>query len=270
MRDKPFSRPTIVAASELLEICTQASFDAVVLRLSLEQAVAAGQSISVAKKCGLLARAVLSNSTITIQTLDGPQNLTEALIREAIAKCSQSLDSPLEIRLGRGLALDGFVPFWDIGEQKYTIIATLPSIVAVTGASDEVHSLIAELAFTTPSGHLMQAIDAHARGDWAAANSQIRTFFESFFDEVAFRLGIDPNRQLTSENRRAALGSLGFLSQQRNEWSVDGKNYVNGLFKMLHTEGSHPGLSDEEHCTFRLQTVLVTSRMFLRRLRLKH
>lgn len=270
MREKPFSRPTIIAASELLEVCTQASFDAVVLRLTLEQAVPAGPSISVAKKCGLLARAILSNPTAIIQTLDGPQNLTETLIREAIAKCSKSLDAPLEIRLRRGLALDGFVPFWDIGEQRYTIIAALPSIVAFTGASDEVHSLIADLAFTTPSGHLMQAIDAHARGDWAAANSQIRTFFESLLDEIAFRLQIDPNRQLTSENRRAALGSLGFLSQQRNEWSTDGKNYVNGLFRMLHTEGSHPGLSDEEHCTFRLQTALVTARMFLRRLKLSH
>lgn len=45
------------------------------------------------------------------------------------------------------------------------------------------------------------------------------------------------------------------------------KNYVNGLFKMLHTHGSHPGLSDEDHCTFRLDVVLVTTRTFLRRLR---
>jgi hypothetical protein len=236
----------------------------------LEQAVPPGTSISVAKKCGLLARAVLANAAVTIQTLDGPQNLTEALIREAMARCSEALDNPPEIRLRRGLALDGFVPFWDRAEQKYTIIAVLPSVVGFTGASDEVHSLITELAFTTPSGHLIQAIDAHARGDWAAANSQIRTFFESLLDEVAFRLNIDSAHQLSSENRRAALGNLGFISQRRNEWSLDGKNYVNGLFKMLHTEGSHPGLSDEEHCTFRLQVALVTSRMFLRRLKFNH
>ena len=35
---------------------------------------------------------------------------------------------------------------------------------------------------------------------------------------------------------------------------------------MLHTERSHPGLSDEDHCTFRLHVVLVTARTFLRRL----
>jgi hypothetical protein len=36
---------------------------------------------------------------------------------------------------------------------------------------------------------------------------------------------------------------------------------------MLHTDGSHPGLSDEDHSTFRLHIVLVTARTFLRRLR---
>ena len=44
------------------------------------------------------------------------------------------------------------------------------------------------------------------------------------------------------------------------------ENDVNGLFKMLHTEGSHAGLSDVEHSTFRMQLVLVTARIFLRRL----
>lgn len=36
--------------------------------------------------------------------------------------------------------------------------------------------------------------------------------------------------------------------------------------QMLHTEGAHPGLSDEDHSTFRLHIVLVTARIFLRRL----
>ena len=44
------------------------------------------------------------------------------------------------------------------------------------------------------------------------------------------------------------------------------KNYVNGLFKMLHTEGSHSGLSDMEPSTLRLHLVMLTARTFLRRL----
>jgi len=65
----------------------------------------------------------------------------------------------------------------------------------------------------------------------------------------------------------AALAGFAPLAETRNEWTQDGKSYINGLFKMLHTDGSHPGLSDEDHSTFRLHIVLVTARTFLRRLR---
>ena len=37
----------------------------------------------------------------------------------------------------------------------------------------------------TPLGHLDQAVEAHTRGDWAACNSQLRTFLESLFDDIA-------------------------------------------------------------------------------------
>lgn len=47
-----------------------------------------------------------------------------------------------------------------------------------------------------------------------------------------------------AEARRALLAEIGFLATDRNEWTQDGKNYINGLFKMLHTERSNPGLSD--------------------------
>ena len=74
----------------------------------------------------------------------------------------------------------------------------------------------------------------------------------------------------TSENRRTLLAEKGFLSSSRNEMTTDGKSFVSGLFKMLHSDGSHPGLSNEDHSTFRLHLVLVTSRTVLRRLYFKH
>jgi hypothetical protein len=125
-----------------------------------------------------------------------------------------------------------------------------------------------ELPSLRRSSYLAQATEAHTRGDWAAANGQLRTFLESLFDEIAQHMnGQAATLGLSSENRRALLAKTGFLATDRNEWSQDGKNYIKGLFKMLHTEGSHPGLSSEDHCTFRLHVVLVTARTFLRRLR---
>jgi hypothetical protein len=89
------------------------------------------------------------------------------------------------------------------------------------------------------------------------------------FDQIAAYLRPSEAEGLNSEARRALLAQVAFLSNPRNEWTQDGKNYINGLFKMLHTEGSHPGLSDEDHSTFRLHVVLVTARTFLRRLAAK-
>jgi hypothetical protein len=89
---------------------------------------------------------------------------------------------------------------------------------------------------------------------------------EGLLDELALR--VDPQRaaQLpSSENRRSMLADHGFLSKSRNEWAPDGKSYINGMFKMLHTDGSHPGLSDEDHSTFRLHLCLITGRTLLRR-----
>ena len=56
------------------------------------------------------------------------------------------------------------------------------------------------------------------------------------------------------------------MSKDRNEWTADGRNFLNGLFKMLHTDGSHPGISDEDHSTFRLHLALITGLALLHRL----
>ena len=78
---------------------------------------------------------------------------------------------------------------------------------------------------------------------------------EGLLDDIACHIDpTDSARAATPENRRALLASdqIGFLSVDRKEWTPDGKNFVNGLMKILHPEGSHPGLSDEDHSTFRL------------------
>jgi hypothetical protein len=145
--------------------------------------------------------------------------------------------------------------------------AALPEEIQLPATDDEVHQLLKSLGYGVPLGHLDQAIEAHTRGDWAACNSQLRTFLESLFDHLAAAAAPDHVAERhTSENRRALLAEIGFLATDRNEWTTDGKSYINGLFKMLHTHGSHPGLSDEDHSTFRLHIVLVTARTFLRRL----
>lgn len=59
MRARPFSRPTLLAAVELLEGHSQARFDQMVLRLGLEGEIGPGTAVSVARKCGILGHIVV-------------------------------------------------------------------------------------------------------------------------------------------------------------------------------------------------------------------
>jgi len=263
----PFTRPTIVAAvSFLSDRLGQAAFNHMVLRLGLESDIPSDTTISVAKKADRLGRIAVQRTDERVETLEGTLGLAEAVIREAVQLMRSEPHTESEVALGRGLARDGYTVSFDDDNRPH-LRAALPEELGMPAVDDEVHQLLKHFRFTEALGHFDQGIEAHARGDWAAANDQFRTFLEGLFDAIARHCeGDAKTASLTSENRRRLLADIGFLSENRNEWTQDGKNYINGLFKMLHTEGSHPGLSDEEHSTFRLHIVLVTARTFLRRL----
>lgn len=259
-----FSRVTLVAATEVLGLHSQATFDQMVIRLELESEISADTRTSIQKKCALLARIVAQRPNNVVETLEGPVPLGDAVVREAVAVARRDYSWEPQDRFLQALAKDGYSLSW--GSDGRTELRPALPIQLGSHTDDEVHQLLREYGFATACGHLDQALDAHIRGNWAATNAQLRTFMESLLDDIATTLRPSEATTLTSENRRALLGKVGFFSKERNEWTGDGKNYVNGLFKMLHTEGSHTGLSDVEHCTFRLHVVLVTARTFLRRL----
>jgi hypothetical protein len=240
MRAAPFTRPTIIAAVEFLDTrLTQARFNQLVVRIGLEAEIPSDSSLSVPKKSDLLSRYVLQRPDEIVQTVNGNMTLAEAVVREAVQLTQLGSVFDAQNKLVRGLARDGYVITWD--EEVPRLRAALPNELELPEIDDEVHELLKHFGFVTPLGHLGQAIDAHTRGDWAAANGQLRTFLESLFDDFALRIkGEEAARMATSENRRKLLADVGFLAVDRNEWTQDGKNYINGLFKMLHTEGSHP------------------------------
>ena len=268
MKSHPYTRPTIIAAIEFLgETLTQARFDQLAVRLGLDDEIPQGPAKSVTAKSALLARIVNQRATQVVATLDGPVTFAEAAVREAVGVTVPQYAKAAQERFLRGLALDGYLVSWEDDARSPLLRAALPGEVDLPAADDEVHQLLKKFGFNVPLGHLEQAIDAHTRGDWAAANSQIRTFLEGLLNDIASCIDPQKSVELTSsENRRAWLAERGFLSNPRSEWTNDGKNYLNGLFKMLHSDGSHPGLSDEDHCTFRLHLGLITSRTLLRRL----
>ncbi len=185
MRSAPFTRPTLIAAVELLEQHSQARFNQIVLRLGLEDEISSNSSISVAKKRDLLGRIVVQRADAVLDTLDGRMTLGEAVVRQAALLAQPDAIHPLQTAFARGLARDAFVLVWDDDGRNASIRAALPGEIQLPETDDEVHRLLKFFAFMTPLGHLDQAVEAHTRGDWAACNGQLRTFLESLFDDIA-------------------------------------------------------------------------------------
>lgn len=104
MRSIPFTRPTLIAAVELLEQHSQARFNQVVLRLGLEDEIPSSTGISVAKKCDMLGRIVIQRAEMVIDTLEGSMTLGEAVVRQAALLAQPDATRPLQMAFARGLA----------------------------------------------------------------------------------------------------------------------------------------------------------------------
>lgn len=256
MPDAPqFSRHSVVAACNLLadRMGSHAHFERAMIEIGAEQYLVTG---SIQNKANVISSVLIGDPGL--RNWEG-EFLADAVVRKA-ARLPYSYEAEGFVR---ALARDGFTV-----NEEGEIRRMLPETADLPRADDEVHRLLDELGMATAKGHLDQAIDNHARGQHAAANAQLRSFMEELFDRIAKHL--EPARAdalQSAENRRNLLATRQppFLFEDLGEWGQNGKNFVNGMFKRLHGHGSHPGLSDEEDCTFRLHLVLVVARHFLRR-----
>jgi hypothetical protein len=262
-----FSRPTVMASLPLLEKFTHAQFSRFLHELGADfPRQVPDESVALKKRLNSL-MAIYDEEPRRL--IEGGGTLQDAMVEQAASFVRDDLefeedDAPPwyvdQQKFRRRLEMDGFV----IADGK--IRAALPNDVELPAVQDELHRLLAKHNLTVASGHLDQALDAHARGQWAAANSQIRTFFDALLDDICVR--IDPGTKSlgTGQPRRTQLAAKGFLSRELNEWADNGQGFINGLAKRLHPQGSHPGLSDPDDSSFRLHVVLLTARLFLRRL----
>lgn len=263
-----FSRRTVIAAIDLMGVdrrFTHAALTAFLIELGTGvYPYVRDEPVSFAKRLNDLKQFVDANPA---HPVDG-EPVEDIIVRRAVVSLPRAerrnawspppLPTPEADAFRRALEQDGFV----ISEGA--LRRTMPVDVGLPAAESELARLLSKHGFAVAKGHLEQAFDNHAQGNWAAANSQVRSFLEGLLDEIAVQ--IDPvTASGTSENRRAALAKAGFLSPELNEWSNDGKNFINGLMKRLHPQGAHPGLSDEDDSTFRLHIVLLTARLLLAR-----
>jgi hypothetical protein len=176
-----------------------------------------------------------------------------------------------------GLRFDGFEIEESYAEDDYSCRNPIYSLrrmlpkeipdLDFREAESEIEHILTQYNFETSSGHLRQAISNFEQGYWSTANGAFRTFFESFLSEIASQLGYTDAKEANAE--RNYLGNLDppFLLDELNEWhkNLQKPQYLSGVWSRLHPQGSHPGLSEEDDCAFRVQIILITARLLLRR-----
>lgn len=169
-------------------------------------------------------------------------------------------------QLANLLRMDGYI----VLERQITKL--LPEELVAANVESELERLLRHFNMNIAIGHLEQAIENYQNNNWAAANAQFRPFFENLIIEIHNLLL--PHR--VTQVYGQAFGDLvntqvlnePFFSADLNEISSPGmdKPFIQGLWKRLHPQGPHPGLSDVEDCTFRYHTCIIFARYVLARL----
>jgi hypothetical protein len=252
-----FSRKTIIELINAINFQTHDEVERFGLEFNIEDAIA---GTYVKQKETSIVKHLISNPEAI-----GPNgsNIAIEIIEYAIKNHrgfeSFSVSHP---ELAHSLDRDGY-ELTSNGLRK-----KLPAEFPVVEQENQLISLLDKFGFITAKGHYEQAVAAHSRGEWAAANAQLRTFVEEFFDKT--QAIVCPGHYSSSNERKIALAKAGFFIKEYNEYLFNGTGFVEGFWKRLHPEGSHPGLSEQSDSTFRLHLVILVIHHFLMRLELNY
>ncbi len=265
----PFSRITVIKIVERFVGSTHAGLDKSLVEFGLEDVCPDGIGGLAKREAALIKHLVKNPDAKGPKGSDLIFELAEGVVEELHRRVSKGWGlattiEQIDPELVNALRQDGY----EIENGK--LKRSLPEELDLATSKDEVRERLERFGLGVPLGHLEQAVSAHARGEWASANSQLRTYIVSLFDGIARLLNPKEAASRTSEHtRQELLAQLTppFLRSDLNEWVIgDRGGFIQGFLRRLHPEGSHPGLSDEEDSTFRLHMVLLVSRHLLRRL----
>jgi hypothetical protein len=116
------------------------------------------------------------------QRLEDGELLSEVIVAKAVSLIeppSDSLWSDPPNETSRVLALRAALERDGFAIVDRAVRRALPGELGIAAAEDATTQLLKGGPFPLSLGHLEQALDAHSRGDWAAANSQIRSFYSA-------------------------------------------------------------------------------------------
>ncbi|MBI2272263.1 MAG: hypothetical protein HYU70_00575 [Bacteroidetes bacterium] len=162
------------------------------------------------------------------------------------------------------LKIDGYVV------DGRTIRQLLVSEFQEAATETELTRLLDHFGFDIAKGHLTRGRNCLTTENWSGANGEFRKFVEQLMVDLANKLlpgrdcqGVAQAIQLLSQSITPP-----FLSAELNEVEHDDFKhpFIITLWKRLHPEGGHRGLSSEDEGIFRLHLVVAFGYHLLKRL----
>jgi hypothetical protein len=156
--------------------------------------------------------------------------------------------------------LPGYVHVAVPGSIRYSI---LPTDAAPVPLAPEISALQAELAargYTSVLNHYLQAVDGFTHHKYESANGDLRTTLE----DLVTRLAEDHAGYQRQPHASQGSAAINRMIQSGRLPEDDGGLLLRGLWRLSHTNGSHPGQSDADESRFRMQVITAMARFLLR------
>jgi hypothetical protein len=148
----------------------------------------------------------------------------------------------------RNLELDGYA------FRDGRLLPATPTPIALQEVISDVERDLDAAGYDVALKHYQQAVDNYVKGNWEAANSQVRSFLEDLF------IG------LCQRHRNEVPGDAGAALQHlyHTEWLDRGEyNHYRAFWNDIQDNGPHRGLSSEGEGLFRLHYATAVARYLL-------
>ena len=202
--------------------------------------------------------------------IHGGENVEQGLLSFVLMIVERAVQYPDRApewfgELCEALLADGYELRWELDEygwaSRYQFLPTGGSPIPLRPQISALETELSSRGYSDALNHYRQAVDAFARRDHEAANSQLRPALE----DLVMRLAKDHTSYVRSTKAGDGGNAIRHLTREPALAAGDGGDMLEGLWKMIHTNGPHPGRSDADETRFRLHVITATARLLLHR-----
>jgi hypothetical protein len=170
--------------------------------------------------------------------------------------------------LTEALLADGYQLTWhrnpdaDPFAPATFLFQILPTDATPVPLAPELSALEADLAgrgYDVPLSNYRQAVDNFVHHNYEAANGALRTTLEA----LVMQLAKDHASYVGHGKAGEGKAAIDHLVSSQSLPADAGGDLLQGLWKMTHTNGPHPGQSNADEARFRLHVVTATARHLL-------